>query len=139
MTATPKREDNIDTYKYFGNPVYQYSLKEGINDGFLSPYKVKRIRTSLDELVLTSQDTIVKGQAEKTVYELSDFDKNIVIPERNDLIAQSVLENINPLDKTIIFCVDQPHALRMRDSINKYKTIKDPDYCVRVTSNEGEI
>jgi type I restriction enzyme R subunit len=53
MTATPKREDNIDTYKYFGDPVYQYSLKDGINDGFLSPYKVKRIRTSLDELVLT--------------------------------------------------------------------------------------
>lgn len=139
MTATPKREDNIDTYKYFGDPVYQYSLKDGINDGFLSPYKVKRIRTSLDELVLNKWDTILKGEAEKTVYELADFDKTIVVPERNDLIAQSILENMNPLDKTIIFCVDQPHALRMRDSINKYKTIKDADYCVRVTSNEGEI
>ena len=139
MTATPKREDNIDTYRYFGEPVYQYSLKDGINDGFLSPYKVKRIRTSIDELVLTSADKIVKGEAEKTVYELSDFDKNIVVPERNDLIAQSILQNINPLEKTIVFCVDQSHALRMRDSINKYKTIKDPDYCVRVTSNEGEI
>lgn len=136
MTATPKREDNIDTYRYFGEPVYQYSLKDGINDGFLSPYKVKRIRTSIDELVLTSADKIIKGQAEKTVYEIQDFDKNIVVPERNDLIAQSILENINPLEKTIIFCVDQSHALRMRDSINKYKTIKDPDYCVRVTSNE---
>lgn len=139
MTATPKREDNIDTYKYFGDPVYQYSLKEGINDGFLSPYKVKRIRTSIDELVLNKWDTILKGEAEKTIYELADFDKTIVVPERNDLIAQSILENMNPLDKTIIFCVDQPHALRIRDSINKYKTIKDADYCVRVTSNEGEI
>lgn len=139
MTATPKRDDNIDTYKYFGDPIYQYSLKDWINDGFLSPYKVKRIRTNIDELVLTSQDTVVKWQAEKTVYELSDFDKNIIIPERNDLIAQSILSNMNPLDKTIIFCVDQPHALRMRDSINKYKTIKNSDYCVRVTSDEGEI
>ncbi len=139
MTATPKREDNIDTYKYFWNPVYQYSLKDWINDGFLSPYKVKRIRTSIDELILKSDDQIIKWQAEKTVYEITDFDKNIVVPERNDLIAQAILENINPLEKTIIFCVDQPHALRMRDSINKYKTIKDPDYCVRVTSNEWEI
>lgn len=139
MTATPKREDNIDTYKYFWNPVYQYSLKDWINDGFLSPYKVKRIRTSLDELVLKSDDKIVKWQAEKTVYEITDFDKNIIVPERNDLIAQSILANMSPLEKTIIFCVDQPHALRMRDSINKYKTIKDPDYCVRVTSNEWEI
>ena len=139
MTATPKREDNIDTYKYFGNPVYQYSLKEGINDGFLSPYKVKRIQTSIDELVLTSEDTIVKGEAEKTVYELADFDKNIVIQERNELIAQSILENIQTLDKTIVFCVDQDHALRMRDAINKYKTIQDADYCVRVTSNEGDV
>ncbi len=136
MTATPKREDNIDTYRYFGEPVYQYSLKDGINDGFLSPYKVKRIRTSIDELVLTSADKIVKGQAEKTVYEIQDFDKTIVVPERNDLVAKSILENINPLEKTIVFCVDQSHALRMRDSINTYKTIKDPDYCVRVTSNE---
>ncbi len=139
MTATPKREDNIDTYKYFGDPVYQYSLKDGINDGFLSPYKVKRIRTSLDELVLTKWDTIIKGESEKTVYELADFDKTIIVPERNDLIAQSILENMNPLEKTIVFCVDQAHALRMRDSINKYKTIKDADYCVRITSDEGDI
>lgn len=139
MTATPKREDNIDTYKYFGNAIYQYSLKEGINDWFLSPYKVKRIRTSLDELVLTNNDTIVKGESEKTVYELADFDKNIIIPERNDLVAQAILQNISQLEKTIIFCVDQPHALRMRDSINKYKIINDPDYCVRVTSDEHEI
>jgi type I restriction enzyme R subunit len=93
----------------------------------------------LDELVLTNNDTIVKGESEKTVYELADFDKNIIIPERNDLVAQAILQNISALEKTIIFCVDQPHALRMRDSINKYKTINDPDYCVRVTSDEHEI
>ena len=139
MTATPKREDNIDTYRYFWTPVYQYSLKDWINDWFLSPYKVKRIRTSIDELVLNTWDTVVKWEIEKTLYEIQDFDRIIVVPERNDLIAQSIIENISPLEKTIVFCVDQEHALRMRDSINKYKTIKDPDYCVRVTSNEGEV
>jgi type I restriction enzyme R subunit len=119
--------------------VYEYSLKEGINDGFLSPYKVKRIQTSLDEIVLTPADIILHGQDEQTLYTLSDWDKNIISQERCDLIAEAILQNINPLEKTIVFCVDQAHALRMRESINKYKTISEADYCVRVTSDEGEI
>lgn len=139
LTATPKREDNIDTYKYFGKPVYEYSLKDGINDGFLTPYKVKRIRTNIDEYVHTSEDVIVKGQLDKELYELSDFERKIVIPERTELIAKAILENIRALDKTIIFCVNQDHALMMRDFINKYKTVKDPHYCVRITSDEGEV
>ena len=139
MTATPKNQDNINTYAYFGEPVYQYSLKEGIEDGFLTPYKVKRIRTNLDELVIDDKVEILGGDKEKDLYELKDFDRKIIVPERIDLIAKTILEHIKPHEKTIIFCVDQEHAALMRDAINKHKTVRDGDYCVRVTSNEGEI
>lgn len=140
MTATPKRETNIDTYNYFGKPVYEYSLKEGIEDGFLTPYKVKRIQTSIDTYIHTSDDTVTKGQVDETkVYSLPHFEREIVIPQRTELIAKAILQNIRPLDKTIVFCVDQPHAATMRDYINKHKTIADINYCVRITSDEGEI
>ena len=138
LTATPKRTDNIDTYNYFGQPVYEYSLKDGINDGFLTPYRVKRIRTNLDELVLTGDDHIIKGESNQDVYETEDFDNKIVVDERTELVAKAILENINPLEKTIIFCTNQNHALTMRDMINKHKTVADPYYCVRVTSDEGK-
>lgn len=139
MTATPKRQDNIDTYGYFWDPVYEYSLKEGINDWFLTPYKVKRIQTNLDELVIDQDIQIIDGEAKKDLYELKDFDKSIVVPERTELIATEILNQIWTYDKTIIFCVDQEHAARMRDAINAHKTIRDADYCVRVTSNEWDI
>ncbi|RKX23564.1 MAG: DEAD/DEAH box helicase, partial [Candidatus Zixiibacteriota bacterium] len=139
LTATPKRTDNIDTYNYFGKPVYEYSLKDGINDGFLTPYRVKRIRTNLDELILTSEDQIIKGESNQDVYETNDFDKKIVADKRTELVAKAILDNINPLEKTIIFCTNQPHALTMRDMINKHKTVADPYYCVRVTSDEGKV
>ena len=138
LTATPKREDNVNTYKYFGKPVYEYSLKEGINDGFLTPYKVKRVRTNLDEYVFKSGDNVKQGELEKQQYDQNDFNRTIIIPDRIDRIAQSILDLINPMDKTIVFCVDQEHALRMRDAINKHKTVRDMDYCVRVTSDEGQ-
>ncbi|MDD3303203.1 MAG: DEAD/DEAH box helicase family protein, partial [Candidatus Gracilibacteria bacterium] len=139
LTATPKRDDNVDTYRYFGKPVYEYSLKAGIDDGFLTPFKIKRIKLNIDELVLNTGDQIIEGIAKKDVYYTKDMEREIVIDERSDLIAQTILQQINKMDKTIVFCVDQSHALRIRDSINKYKTVKDSDYCVRVTSNEGEI
>ncbi len=139
LTATPKREDNIDTYKYFWKPVYEYSLKAWIDDWFLTPFKIKRIKLNIDELVLNSWDTVISWVADKDVYYTKDMEKNIVIHERSDLIAQTILNQINKMDKTIIFCTDQGHALRIRDSINKYKTVKDSDYCVKVTSNEWEI
>jgi len=140
MTATPKREDNIDTYNYFGQPVYEYSLKEGINDGFLTPYKVKRIQTNIDTYIYTSDDKVIKGEVdEKRVYGLLHFDKDIVIPQRIELIAKAILQNIRPLDKTIVFCVDQAHAASMRDFINQHKPIADRNYCVRVTSDEAEV
>lgn len=138
LTATPKRTDNVDTYNYFGQPVYEYSLKDGINDGFLTPYRVKRIRTNLDELVLTGDDHIIKGESNQDVYETADFDNKIVVDERTELVAKAILENINPLEKTIVFCTNQNHALTMRDMLNKYKTVADPYYCVRVTSDEGK-
>ena len=138
LTATPKRDDNGDTYKYFGDPIYEYSLKDGINDGFLTPYKVKRIKTNIDEYKFDPNDIIV-GELDKYIVELNEFEKQVIIPKRTELIAKTILENMNPLDKTIIFCVNQKHALDMKISIDKFKSIKDNNYCVRVTSDEGEI
>ncbi len=139
MTATPKRDDNIDTYNYFGKPVYQYSLKQGINDGFLTPYKVKRITTNIDEYIVVNDDKVVYGKHTKKRYDINDFERNIIIKQRTELLAKTILEHINTMDKTIVFCVDQQHALTMRDMINIHKSVKDPHYCVRVTSDEGDI
>ena len=139
LTATPKRADNVDTYKYFWNPIYEYSLKNGIDDGFLTPFKIKRIQLNTDEFVLNSSDKIISWEVKKQFFGVNDMDRAIVIDERTELVAQTILQQINKMDKTIVFCVDQDHALRMRDAINKYKTVKDADYCVRVTSNEWEI
>ncbi|MEG2567970.1 MAG: type I restriction-modification enzyme R subunit C-terminal domain-containing protein, partial [Acinetobacter sp.] len=128
----------VDTYKYFGQPAYVYSLKDGINDGFLTPYRVKRIRTNLDELILTNDDVIVEGESSQDLYQIEDYDRKIIVDERTELVAKAILQNINPFEKTIVFCENQNHALTMRDMINKYKTVKSPHYCVRVTSDEGK-
>ncbi|WP_151900894.1 EcoAI/FtnUII family type I restriction enzme subunit R [Sulfurimonas hydrogeniphila] len=138
LTATPKRDDNGDTYKYFGEPIYEYSLKDGINDGFLTPYKVKRIQTNIDEYRFDPNDIII-GELEKQIVELEQFEKQVVIPKRTELIAKTILQNMNPMDKSIIFCVNQKHALDMKIAIDKFKTVKDNNYCVRVTSDEGDI
>jgi len=138
LTATPKRDDNGDTYKYFGEPIYEYSLKDGINDGFLTPYKVKRIQTNIDEYKFNPND-IITGELDKQIVELEQFEKQVVIPKRTELIAKTILQNMNPMDKSIIFCVNQKHALDMKIAIDKFKTIKDNNYCVRVTSDEGDI
>jgi len=138
LTATPKRDDNGDTYKYFGEPIYEYSLKDGINDGFLTPYKVKRIQTNIDEYKFDPND-IITGELDKQIVELEQFEKQVVIPKRTELIAKTILQNMNPMDKSIIFCVNQKHALDMKIAIDKFKTIKDNNYCVRVTSDEGDI
>jgi len=138
LTATPKRKDNIDTYKYFGDPVYTYSLKEGVNDGFLTPFKVKRIKTTLDDYVYTSDDQIIEGEVEEgKVYEEADFNRIIEIKEREEKRVKIVLKEINQNEKTIIFCATQDHALAVRDLINQLKESADPNYCVRVTANDG--
>ncbi|AKM83994.1 TPA: restriction endonuclease subunit R [Candidatus Campbellbacteria bacterium] len=138
LTATPKRKDNIDTYKYFGEPIYTYSLKEGVSDGFLTPFKVKRIQTTLDDYVYTSDDEIIEGEVEEgKVYEEPDFNKIIVIKEREAKRVRVVLDEIDQNEKTIIFCATQDHAAAVRDLINQMKESTDPSYCVRVTANDG--
>ncbi|TRZ78507.1 DEAD/DEAH box helicase [bacterium] len=138
LTATPKRKNNIDTYKYFGEPVYIYSLKEGVNDGFLTPFKIKRIKTTLDDYVYTSDDQIIEGEVEEgKVYEESDFNRIIVIKEREAKRVRVILDEINQNEKTIIFCATQDHALAVRDLVNQMTPNKDPHYCVRVTANDG--
>lgn len=137
LTATPRREDNADTYNYFGEPVYQYSLIDGISDGFLTPYKVLQLATNIDRFELDASDHVLQGNPDRENYELSDYERKLILPQRTDFIAQQILANIRPLDKTIIFCVTQRHAAEMRDAINHHKTHHDPNYCVRITSDEG--
>ncbi len=140
LTATPKRQDNVDTYKYFGEPVYIYSLKEGINDGFLTPFKVKRIQTTLDDYTYTSDDQIIEGEiVEGRTYTESDFNRIIEIKEREAKRVQIYMDEANQKEKAIIFCATQDHASAVRDLVNQYKTSTNPNYCVRVTANDGEI
>lgn len=140
LTATPKRKDNVDTYAYFGEPVYIYSLKEGINDGFLTPFKVKRIQTTLDEYIYTSDDQIVEGEVEEgRKYTESDFNRIIEIKAREAKRVQIYMNEANQNEKAIIFCATQEHAAAVRDLVNQFKKSKDPNYCVRVTANDGEI
>ena len=145
LTATPKRKDNADTYRYFGEPVYIYSLKEGINDGFLTPFKVKRIKTTLDDYRYTSDDTIVEGEIEEgKLYEEKDFNRTIEIVEREAKRVNIFLDDANQREKTIIFCANQGHAALIRDLVNQNRRNKKgmlsevEAYCVRVTANDGE-
>lgn len=138
LTATPRRQDNIDTYAYFGEPVYIYSLKEGINDGFLTPFKVKQLSTTLDEYVYSPDDTLVEGSVESGKrYEEKDFNRTIIIDEREELRVRLFMEQIDQNEKTLVFCATQEHALAVRDLINRMKTSRDPNYCVRVSANDG--
>jgi type I restriction enzyme R subunit len=140
LTATPKRKNNMDTYRYFGEPVYIYSLKEGINDGFLTPFKVKRIQTTLDEYIYTSDDSIIEGEVEEgKIYQEADFNKIIEIKAREKKRVQIILSEINQKEKAIIFCATQDHALAIRDLVNQNKESRDPDYCQRVTANDGAL
>jgi type I restriction enzyme R subunit len=141
LTATPKRRDNADTYAYFGEPVYVYSLKEGINDGFLTPFRVKQYATTLDEYRYTSDDNLVEGEIEAgRLYEEKDFNRSIEIVEREKYRVQLFMEAIDQREKALVFCANQAHALLVRDLINQIKTVStDPLYCVRVTANDGEM
>jgi len=141
LTATPKRKDNVDTYAYFGEPVYVYSLKEGINDGFLTPFKVKRIKTTLDDYIFTSDDNIIEGEIEEgKLYKEEDFNKIIEIKAREEKRVRIFMNEANENEKTIIFCATQEHAALIRDIVNQNKKqSKDANYCVRVTANDGEI
>jgi len=140
LTATPKRQDNADTYRYFGDPVYVYSLKEGINDGFLTPFRVKRIKTTLDDYMYTSDDVVVEGEIEQgRLYIEPDFNRIIEIKARERKRVEIFLEQINQKEKTIVFCATQEHALAVRDLVNQISDSRDPFYCVRVTANDGSL
>jgi type I restriction enzyme R subunit len=140
LTATPKRRDNVDTYAYFGEPVFTYSLKQGINDGFLTPFRVKQIQTTLDYYRWTPDDQVVEGEIEAgRVYDETDFNKTIEIKEREKKRVEIFLSQINQAEKTLVFCANQAHALVVRDFINQLKTKNDPNYCHRVTADDGTI
>jgi type I restriction enzyme, R subunit len=148
MTATPLRRDNKATYRYFNNPVFQYSLRQGLADGFLAPYRVHRIVTSADATGWRP----TKGELDKLgreipdeEYHTPDFEKRLSLRPRSEAIAKHLtnfLQCTNRYDKTIVFCVDQEHADEMRQLLNNLNTdlvVKHPDYVCRVTSDEGAI
>ena len=138
LTATPKRNENVDTYAYFGEPVYVYSLKEGINDGFLTPFKVKQISTTLDEYVYTPDDKLIEGEIETgRRYTETDFNKIIEIKEREAHRVKLFMEQIDRTKRHWFFAPRKLHALAVRDLINQMKTSKDPNYCQRVTADDG--
>lgn len=140
LTATPKRKDNIDTYAYFGEPVSVYSLKQGINDGFLTPFKVKQISTTLDQYVYTPDDKLIEGTIQSgKLYEEADFNTTIHIKEREAHRVKLFMAQIRQDEKTLVFCATQEHALLVRDLVNQIKSSKDPNYCHRVTADDGAL
>ncbi|MCO5119483.1 MAG: DEAD/DEAH box helicase family protein [Burkholderiaceae bacterium] len=140
LTATPRRKTNADTYAYFGEPVYTYSLKEGINDGYLTPFKVRQIATTLDDYTYTPDDAVVEGEVVPGKrYVEADFNRVIVIREREEYRVKLLMGMIDQREKTLVFCATQEHALMVRDLINQVKAGADPNYCVRVTADDGAI
>ena len=127
--------------EHFGQAIRTLFLKikEGINDGFLTPFKVKRIKTTIDDYRYTTDDTIVEGEVEEgKLYEEKDFNRTIEIVEREAKRVNIFLEEANQKEKAIIFCANQAHAALIRDLVNHHAKSKDPFYCVRVTANDGE-
>jgi type I restriction enzyme R subunit len=140
LTATPKRKDNVDTYAYFGEPKFIYSLKDGINDGYLTPFRVRKYQGTMDNYVWTSDDTVIEGAVESgKEYESKEFNVSIEIREREKHRVREFMKNINPNEKTIVFCASQNHALVVRDIINELKESSNPQYCVRVTADDGAL
>ncbi|MCI0333210.1 MAG: DEAD/DEAH box helicase family protein [Planctomycetes bacterium] len=148
MTATPKRRDNIDTYRYFGNPLYTYSLRQGIGDGFLAPYRVHRIITTYDAAGWRPS----QGERDRygrdipdEEYQTKDFERVVALKARTKAIARSITDFLKKYDrfgKTIVFCVDQEHADEMRRELNNLNADlvrQHPDYVCRVTADEQQI
>ena len=146
MTATPKETKALSNIEYFGEPIYTYSLKQGIDDGFLAPYKVLRVGMNVDLEGYRPEHgkTDTSGElVEDRLYNTKDFDRNIVIDERTDLVARKIMEyltNSDPMAKTIVFCVDIEHAERMRQALLKYApeeiTARSDKYIVRITGDD---
>ena len=140
LTATPKRKGNVDTYAYFGEPVYIYSLKEGINDGYPDPLQGQADRHHARPLRLHRDDELIEGEVEEgRRYTEDDFNRVIEIKEREKYRVKLFMDAIDQNQKTLVFCATQEHALAVRDLINQMKTSKDPNYCVRVTAKDGAL
>lgn len=159
LTATPKEKTRLDkdqqirviedpefNYKYFGEPIYTYSLKQGIEDGFLAPYKVIRIVTDADALGYTPEKGKIdkRGQVvEQRQFNTKDFDRNLVLEKRTQLVASKIweyLKGTDPMAKTIVFCDDQDHAERMRQELVKLipEAASNRRYVMRITSDDNE-
>ena len=140
LTATPKRKDNVDTYKYFGDPKFVYKLKDGIEDGFLTPFRVRKYTTNIDEYVYDPEDDVLEGDiAAGEEYTDGDWNTKIEIRQREEYLVDLFMKNIGTNEKTIVFCANQNHAALIRDIINEKKQNSNPTYCVRVTANDGEL
>ncbi|MGL5807764.1 MAG: DEAD/DEAH box helicase family protein, partial [Xenococcaceae cyanobacterium] len=140
LTATPKRANNANTYAYFGEPVYTYALKDGINDGYLTPFKVRQIETNLDEYIYSTEDELIEGAVDEArIYTEADFNRIIEIIDRERYRVQLFMEEIDQNQKTLVFCANQDHALAVRDLINQMKISTNPNYCVRVTADDGKL
>jgi type I restriction enzyme R subunit len=127
LTATPKRKDNVDTYAYFGEPVYIYSLKDGINDGFLTPFRVRQIATTLDDYIYTPDDDVVEGEIEAGKrYEEKDFNKIIEIKEREKKRVEMFMGQIDQRREDAGVLRHPGPCLAIRDLINQMKTSKRP-------------
>lgn len=140
LTATPKRDVNTDTYAYFGEPVYTYALKEGIGDGFLTPFKVRQMASTLDEYTFSEGDVVLEGELDRgRVYSEADFNTRLMIDQREQSRVQEFMDQIDQRQKTLVFCATQEHAARVRNFINQIKNNPDPHYCERVTADDGEL
>lgn len=138
LTATPRRDVNADTYKYFGDPVYTYSLKQGIADGYLTPFRHCKMQGTLDDYIYTPEDEILSGEVEEgKVYTEEDFyNGNIRIKQRDLSRVKEFMKYIGEDEKTLVFCSTQNHAGQVRDMINQVHK-GNPRYAVRVTANDG--
>ena len=140
LTATPKRDVNGDTYEYFGDPIYTYALKTGINDGFLTPFKVKEIQTNYDQYTVTADDIILDGEAEVgDTYTYRDYGRKIIIQQIEEYRVKKFLGLINQNQKSLVFCSTQKHAALIRDLVNQHSTSRNINYCHRVTADDGKM
>jgi type I restriction enzyme R subunit len=140
LTATPKRKHNADTYAYFGEPVYTYALRDGIEDGYLTPFKVRQMASTIDEYVYDGSDEVISGEVEEgDVFTESDFNTRLIIEQRELSRVKEFMRQMDQRQKTLVFCATQAHAALVRDLINQVKTNSHPDYCHRVTADDGAI
>lgn len=140
LTATPKRKENADTYAYFGDPLYTYSLKQGINDGFLTPFKVLNVETSITRVKIDPEDKVLRGEVQEgKEYGPGEFGRIIMSPERDNYMVDWMMKHINTDQKTMVFCGSQEHAAVIRDLINAAKKSPHDNYCVRVAADDKDI